>query len=134
MTFLINQIVLSGFNLVNAFVDAYKIKWLHKEIRHRINLTAYAICVGILIWRQGMHLDAATNFCFSAFFQRQLTFDIPLNLRRGLKWYYQSTANPPKAFWDRVERWFFRDHSGKEIAIFYLGMYLITVYIQLSFL
>jgi hypothetical protein len=42
-------------------------------------------------------------FALSGLFQRQLTFDIPLNIRRGLAWNYVSLDKPPNAFMDKIE-------------------------------
>lgn len=124
--YILEQGALAIFNLINSRIDAYRIL-KHKEIAHAINLCAYAILVGVLIFILKMNLPNAIVFCFSAFFQRQLTFDIPLNLRRGLKWYYQSTANPPKACWDRAERALFPHNDGKKIVEFYALMWGVMI-------
>lgn len=50
-----------------------------------------------------MDVREAIAFAFSALFQRQLTFDIPLNLRRGLAWNYVSLDKPPNALMDKIE-------------------------------
>jgi hypothetical protein len=132
MTFLLNQLILAFFNFVNSRIDAYRIL-KGKTIAHAINLSAYAVAVGILIVLFKMNWPNSILFCFSAFFNRQLSFDIPLNLRRGLSAFYQSTANPPAAWWDRVERTFFPDNNGKKIVLFYSIMWCVTVGINLSF-
>lgn len=133
MTFLINQFILAFCNLINSRLDAYRIL-KHKTIAHWINLTAYGVIVGELVVLFKMNWPNAILFCFSAFFNRQISFDLPLNLRRKLPWYYQSTANPPAAWWDRVERTFFPDNDGKKIVLFYSIMWCITVGIKMSFL
>lgn len=133
MTFIINQFILVFCNLINSRLDAYRIL-KHKTIAHWINLTAYGIITGVLVVLFKMNWPNAILFCFSAFFNRQLSFDIPLNMRRGLSAFYQSAANPPAAWWDRVERVFFPDNDGKKIALFYAIMWCVTVGIKLSFL
>lgn len=127
MTFVINQLILAFCNLVNSRIDAYRIL-RNKTIAHGINFGVYAIIVGALIIIFKMNWPHAIIFCFSAFFQRQLTFDIPLNLIRHKKWYYQSMANPPKALWDKIERRLFgMDYDGKKIVMFYAILWGVTV-------
>lgn len=133
MTFIINQFILAFCNFINSRIDAYRIL-RNKTIAHGINFGVYALFVGLLIVLFKMNLPNSILFCFSAFFNRQLSFDIPLNLRRGLKWYYQSAANPPAAWWDRVERALFPDNNGKKIAKFYAIMWCVTIGIKISFL
>jgi len=133
MIFIINQFILAFCNLINSRIDAYRIL-RNKTIAHGINFGVYAIIVGALIVVFKMSWPISILFCFSAFFNRQLSFDIPLNLRRHLKYYYQSTANPPKALLDRIERVLFPDNDGKKIVIFYSIMWSLTIGIKLSFL
>lgn len=133
ITYIINQVVLAVFNLINSRIDAYRIL-KHKAIAHGINLAAYAVVAGVLVVLFKMNWPNAILFSFSAFFNRQLSFDIPLNLRRGLKWYYQSAANPPAAWWDRIERALFPDNNGKKIAEFYAIMWSVTIGIKIAFL
>jgi hypothetical protein len=94
------------FNLINSRIDAYRILQ-NKTIAHGVNFGVYALFVGIISYvchvKAGWDLGVITLFCVSAFCNRNISFDIPLNLRRGLKWDYVSTAKPPKAFLDRVE-------------------------------
>lgn len=105
------DLIFIGFNLTNSYIDAYKIKVLHKWIRHGINLGAYltvwAVVAYFFYWPQQEHWVISLLHCFvslvSALACRQITFDIPLNLRRGLKWDYVSLDRPPKAWWDRLE-------------------------------
>lgn len=115
---LLLQLYLIGFNIVNVFIDAYKIKVLNKTIRHGINFIAYAVCTGLIIWLA--HLDRlhAVIFSASAFFNRQIFFDIPLNWRRGLKWDYVSLDRPPKALMDRIEVSIF-GYDGKLPVLIY---------------
>lgn len=127
MTFIINQFILAVFNFINSRIDAYRIL-RNKTIAHGINFGAYVALMGVLIWLFKMDVSHAIIFCWSAFFQRQLSFDIPLNLRRGLKWYYQSIAKPPKAIWDKIERKLFGiDYNGKKIVMFYSVMWACTL-------
>ena len=127
MTFVLNQLILAFCNFINSRIDAYRIL-KHKTIAHGVNLIAYAIATAVLIWLFKMPLLQAINFCISAFCNRQLSFDIPLNKRRGLPWYYQSTANPPKSWWDRVERKLFGvDYDGKKIVAWYSIFFILTL-------
>lgn len=126
MSFLLNQLALAFFNLVNSRIDACRIL-KHKTIAHGINLTAYAIFTGLVIWISKQNLVAAILFSCSAFFNRQLSFDVPLNLRRKLPYYYQSTANPPKAWWDKIENKIFGIADGKKILLFYAAMWVLTI-------
>jgi hypothetical protein len=102
ITYLINQLALAVFNLCNVQIDAYRIL-KHKTIAHGINLTAYALFCALLCWLARWDMWQVVIFCVSAFAQRQFTFDIPLNLRRGLQWDYVTKADPPKSILDRIE-------------------------------
>lgn len=110
ITYLINQGALTGFNLINSRVDAYRIL-RNKTIAHGINFGAYAAFALVLYykvekpvisWSDFPYYDFAI-FLFSAFANRQFSFDIPLNLRRKLPWDYVSKDRPPKAWLDRQE-------------------------------
>lgn len=119
ITFLINQVVLAAFNIINSRIDAYRIS-KHKEIAHAINFITYAIFARIIVYVARYDIGDIIIFYSCAFFNRQLSFDIPLNLRRHLPWYYQSTANPPRALWDKIERKLFGiDYDGKKIVLWY---------------
>lgn len=131
LTYALNHLALAGFNLVNSRLDAYRIL-RHKNIAHGVNLAAYACVVAFLIWRQKPaswpEIIDQVNFALAAFFNRQLSFDIPLNLRRGLQWDYQSTDKKPKAMMDRIERWLFGKLEGRYIAgIYAIGFILCTI-------
>lgn len=119
MTFLLNQLILAFFNFINSCIDAHRIL-KHKEIAHAINFIAYGIFTGIVVWIARYDIGEIVYFGITGFFNRQLSFDIPLNLRRKLPWHYQSMANPPKALWDRIERKLFgMDYNGKKIVLWY---------------
>jgi hypothetical protein len=100
--YMINQVALAGFNLVNVRIDAYRI-FKHKNIAHGINFAAYAAFCTLLCWLAWLDIWEVIIFCMSAFSNRQFSFDIPLNRRRGLPWDYVSPAKPPKAWLDRQE-------------------------------
>src|SRR5687768_12836091 len=100
---LIGQLFLALFNVANAHIDAYRIID-NKTIAHAVNFGAYLLFTGMLCHLLSMPAyfflgilpyGATPLFFLSAFFNRQFSFDIPLNLRRDLAWDYQSTANPP---------------------------------------
>lgn len=128
MSFLLNQLSLAFWNLINSRVDAYRIL-KNKTIAHGINFSAYVLFVALVCWIAKYDLKTIILFSVSAFFNRQFSFDLPLNLRRHLPWYYQSTANPPKALLDRIERFIFGDHPlvGIKIAIVYGILYGNTI-------
>lgn len=110
ITWIINQVALAVFNYINSRVDAYRIL-RNKTIAHAVNFSAYGVFSLILYyftvkpqlnWSGFPYADFVV-FCFSAFTNRQGSFDVPLNLRRGLKWDHVSTAKPPAAWLDRQE-------------------------------
>jgi len=135
IAYLVNQCCLVGFNLINSRIDAYRIL-KDKAIAHGVNFISYAVFSIILYWLANKpeitwckfpYIDVIV-YCMSAFCNRQLSFDIPLNLRRHLPWYHQSAANPPKAWWDKVERRIFGiDYDGKKIVFWYSMFYSITI-------
>lgn len=130
--FLLNQLALVIFSVINAYLDAYRIL-KHKEIAHAINFIAYGLFTALIVWHAGYDLKNIILFSYSAFFQRQLSFDITLNLRRHLKWYYQSAANPPKAILDRIERKLFGiDYDGKKIVMWYSVFYVFGIVIKFA--
>jgi len=118
-------VVLILENLTNCYIDAYKIKVLNKNIRHGINFTFYAAVTGLCIYFFHMPVAVSIVFACSAFFNRQITFDIPLNLRRGLKWNYVSLDKPPKAFMDRIEVRVF-GYNGTAPTVYYGILWVLT--------
>jgi len=126
VSLLFDDIILNGFNVANAFIDAYKIKPLNKTIRHGINLGAYLVLVGVIIvWRHFSWLDGAF-YLLGSLASRQLFFDIPLNWRRGLKWDYVSLDRPPKAWWDQIEVRVF-GYNGRLPALCYFIIWVLCV-------
>lgn len=113
------------FNILNAYIDAYRIL-KNKTIAHGINLGCYAVVVGIEVYFLKMVWWVAAIFCIQAFLNRQNTFDIPLNLRRKLKWDYMSLDKPPKAWWDRQEYRIF-GNNGRKIALTYIGLWVVSL-------
>jgi hypothetical protein len=126
MTFYINQLALAFFNIFNAFLDAYRIL-KNKHIAHGLNFVFYAAFVSVIVLLFRMHNWETFLFCCSAFFNRQIFFDVTLNLRRGLPWDYQSIADPPKAIMDRIEVFVFSGYSGRQIAFVYLNAWVDVV-------
>lgn len=102
VAYLISHLVLAGVNLINSRIDAYRIL-KNKTIAHGVNFGVYTLFCALLCWLAHWNVGVITLFCVSAFCNRQFSFDITLNLRRGLKWDYVSTAKPPKAILDRIE-------------------------------
>jgi hypothetical protein len=126
MTFYINQLALVFFNLLNSHIDAYRIL-RHKSIAHFVNFSLYAAFVGLIVFLFKMSDWEIFLFVCSAFFNRQITFDVPLNLRRGLAWDYQSIADPPKAIMDRIENIIFAGTPGSSIVMIYLEAWIFVV-------
>lgn len=126
MTFYINQLSLAFFNLLNSHLDAYRIL-KNKSIAHGINISLYAAYICMLALLFDMRGWELFLFSCSAFFNRQLSFDITLNIRRGLPWDYQSTAEPPKALMDRIENIIFAGSSGNQIAMIYLEAWILVM-------
>lgn len=130
MSFIINQCILAFFNFINSRIDAYRIL-KHKEIAHAVNFISYGVFATIVAHIARYDIGDMVLFYLGAFANRQLSFDIPLNLRRNLSWHYQSTANPPKAIWDRIERWLFGiDYDGKKIVMWYSVFFAFIIVIK----
>jgi hypothetical protein len=119
------HIILIGFNLVNIWIDAYRIL-KNKRIAHGLNFGAYLSVGVVCIWLFHLGLWQAVVYLLSAFFSRQITFDIPLNLRRGKKWDYVSLDKPPKALMDRIEVRIF-GYNGTAPTLIYLMLWILTL-------
>lgn len=141
LTILISSQIL--FNIVNAFFDAYRIAWLHKKVAHGINFGMYAIIIGLQLYLSHFVWWFSALYCFQAFVGRQVFFDIPLNIRRGIKeewikWHYQ-TINP-KALMDRIENFIFTPifgKNGRAIHLTYIFLFIVStiaLYIVKSYL
>jgi len=125
MHFLIDHVILTAFNVGNAIFDASRIK-AGKRIYHGINFALYlALVLALLIVGKSTVAEWIIT-PISAFANRQLFFDITLNLLRGLKWYYVSTERPPKAIMDRIEVSFF-GYNGKATTFCYTLLYINTI-------
>jgi len=127
--YLLFQAFLAGFNFGNSQLDAYRIL-RNKHIAHGINFGVYSLFCGVLCWLARWNIGVITLFSVSAFCNRQITFDIPLNLRRGLKWDYVSLANPPKSIMDRFEIRMF-GYNGRAPFVLYGAVWTICLIIQL---
>jgi hypothetical protein len=121
------QGILILFNILNAFFDASRIKRGIK-IQHWINFLLYGISIGLILYFTNPPVLICILFCVSAFCNRQVFFDIPLNWRRGLKWDYVSQDKPPKAFMDRIEVKIF-GYDGKTPVILYACLWVATMLI-----
>jgi len=115
-------LIQSAFNVLNAYFDAYRVL-KNKTIAHWINFGCYAVLYGVEVWQFHYNIPQAILMAFIALFNRQLTFDIPLNLRRrihdkSITWDYVSRAEIPAAWWDRMEIKVF-GRNGKRPVIFY---------------
>lgn len=129
ISYLLNQLALAGFNLINSRVDAYRIM-ADKTIAHGINFGAYAVFVALLCWLGRYDIWEIIILCISAFTQRQFSFDIPLNLRRGLKWDYVSPAKPPKAWLDRQEIGLF-GYNGRAPLVMYGSVWVVCLIVKI---
>lgn len=129
ITYLLNQALLAGFNFGNSQLDAYRIM-RNKTIAHGINFGVYAVFCAILCWLARWNIGVITLFSISAFCNRQFSFDIPLNLRRGLPWDYVSRANPPKSILDRIEIRLF-GYNGRAPFFVYGVIWIICLVIKM---
>lgn len=129
ITYLLNQLAVAGFNFINSRIDAYRIL-RNKTIAHGINFGAYALFVALLCWLGRYDVWNIFLFCISAFCNRQFSFDIPLNLRRGLKWDYVSLAKPPKAILDRIEIRLF-GYNGRAPVMLYAAVWVVCLIIKI---
>lgn len=128
LSYLINQLALAGFNLINSRVDAYRIMH-NKHIAHGINFGAYAVFIGALCWLGRYDVWDILLLSISAFMNRQFAFDIPLNLRRGLKWDYVTLAKPPKSILDRIEIRIF-GYNGRAPVLVYAAVWVLCFIIK----
>lgn len=111
------------FNVINAYFDAYRFL-KNKTVAHGLNFGLYAAVVGSQLILPGYQWWYMVIFCLSAFFCRQVTFDIPLNWRRKLKWNYVSLDKPPKPITDRIEISVF-GYNGTAITGSYIVLWLV---------
>lgn len=128
INYLLAHLVLAAFNLVNSRIDAFRIM-RNKTIAHAVNFGVYALFCVVLCWFAHWNVRVITLFLVSAFCNRQGTFDIPLNLRRGLKWDYVSTARPPAAILDRIEIRIF-GYNGRAPVMFYAAIFILCTAIK----
>lgn len=128
IAYLLDHFSLAWFNYVNALIDARRIR-KGKRIYHGINFTAYALFCALLCWLAEWDAWQIILFGVSAFANRQLSFDIPLNLKRGLKWDYVTPAKPPKAILDRVEIRLF-GYNGRAPVVVYVAVFVICFVIK----
>lgn len=126
-----SQIPLALFNILNAAYDAERIK-KNKRIYHAFNFIAYAIVIAAMILVLKMNKWQAIVYCVSAFLNRQIFFDIPLNLMRGLKWDYFSTEKPPKAIMDRIEIRIFGYNGKLPVLIYAIGWIASIIIFELA--
>jgi hypothetical protein len=129
ISYLLAQLILASFNLLNAVHDANRIR-LHKRIYHGLNFGVYVLLVAFLCWKAHWNIGVITLFCVSAFCNRQLSFDVPLNRFRGLKWDYVSLAKPPKSILDRIEIRLF-GYNGWAPVIMYAVVWVVCLIIKI---
>jgi hypothetical protein len=127
--YLIAQVCLVIFNLVNVRIDAYRIL-RHKQITHGINFGFYAVYCALLTLFAQWDAWQIIVFGVSAFCNRQFSFDIPLNRRRGLAWDYVTKANPPAAWLDRQEIRLF-GYNGRAPFLVYGAVWVVCLIIKI---
>lgn len=127
MTYLVNQAIFILINTLNAGKDAISVR-NGKKIDHFVNGLIYFVFIFnfILIFKMG--LVEAAIFAIGCFCNRQLSFDIPLNLLRKLKWYYVSPD--PESKIDKAEVFLF-GHNGKLPVYLYACIFVVTILINL---
>jgi hypothetical protein len=105
-----------------AAKDAAKIKD-KKTIDHFLNGIAY--CLTIVIFCMIFEMDwlEVIIFALSCFCNRQLFFDIPLNLMRKIKWNYIPAK--PESFVDKIELKF--GFTPGTIEVIYLMIWVATI-------
>jgi hypothetical protein len=128
IVYLLNQFTIAVFNFWNSRLDAYRIMH-NKAIAHGINFGVYTLFCALLCWLAQWNVGVITLFSISAFCNRQFSFDIPLNLRRSLKWDYVTKANPPQALMDRIEISIF-GYNGRAPFMVYGAIWLICLIIK----
>lgn len=127
--YLIAHVFLIAFNLLNAKRDANRIM-KGKRIYHGLNFVTYTLFCGSMCLAAEWAIWVITIFLISAFCNRQLSFDIPLNLMRGLKWDYVSLAKPPKSITDRIEIRIF-GYNGRAPVIVYAAVWAVCLIIKM---
>lgn len=128
ITYLLAHSCLALFNQVNAWYDAGRIK-ANKRIYHGVNFGVFALLCAAICWVAHWNVGVITLFLVSAFCNRQLTFDIPLNLRRGLPWYYVTPEKPPKSITDRIEIRLF-GYNGRAPVVLYAAVWVVCLIIK----
>lgn len=133
---LIINLLIVIWNVANSRLDAYLILKAQKSnvakaIKHGFNFVAYLAFVVGLKFLFHVPIPFWWIFLFGSFFCRQITFDIPLNLRRGLDWDYVSQDRPPKAIMDQIEVKIF-GYNGKTPVIVYSIFWLAAVLGQVA--
>jgi len=126
--YIIAQVCLILFNVGNACIDAHRIMMGYR-IYHGVNFGIYCLVTGAICRIGHFDIGVIALITVSAFCNRQLSFDIPLNLMRGLKWDYVSKAKPPKSITDRIEIRIF-GYNGRAPAFMYAGLWLTCLIIQ----
>lgn len=127
--YLLAHLFLVLFNQANVRIDAYRIL-KNKTIAHGLNFGAYAIYCAALCWLAHWNVGVIALFCVSAFCNRQLSFDIPLNIRRRLPWDYVTKAKPPKSILDRIEIRVF-GYNGRAPVVMYAGVWVVCLIIKI---
>lgn len=133
IAYLLAQLALVVFNLINSRIDAYRIM-ANKTIAHGINFGAYAVFVAFMCYvchrEGGWNFGVITLFCVAAFCNRQWSFDVPLNIRRRLPWDYVTKAKPPAAILDRIEIRIF-GYNGRAPVLVYAGVWVVCLIIKI---
>ncbi len=128
ITYLLAHACLALFNQVNAWYDAGRIK-ANKRIYHGVNFGVFTLLCAVICCVAHWKVGVITLFLVSTFCNRQLTFDIPLNLWRGLPWDYVTPEKPPRSITDRFEIRLF-GYNGQAPVIMYVAVWVVCLIIK----
>lgn len=125
------QALLLLWNITDAIGDHKLIK-RDIPVNHKTNLLFYLFLLFVQI---PLTYQVSVWFMilapFMGFLNRQLFFDIPLNLMRGLPWDYLPTPGSGTAWWDSIEYKLFGKGKNWLLNVIYFCAYVTLLIIFL---